>query len=536
MSVRVLTGDCRSLLSTLDAGSVQACVTSPPYFGLRDYGTAKWDGGDTACDHRESKPSRREASVAASTLGGSKETIHGSHVYRADCGRCGARRVDSQIGLEATPDAFVAELVSVFREVWRVLRDDGTLWLNLGDSYAGGGKGGNPPAGAVDRSWQKPPAGYKAKDLMGVPWRVAFALQADGWVLRSEIIWAKPNPMPESVTDRPTKSHEQIFLFSKAKWIGAVQPLPMRDVDAAWLAALVDGEGSICFQNRTSEGAGSPTFSVRLSIVNTNRALLERVTAICGIDGGPGAPSPRTRSTGESGRPIFAWQITNSKAARVIAAIRPYLIAKATQADLALYVQSLNREHKGRGGHTTTKQDSENKSRAAAACSALNHGEPVDIDWFTPVKAGRWEPFTYVYDADAIAEPAAESVVKRGAAGYAVGGSKLDASRNDGDNGARNSFADYVHGRNRRTVWTVATQPYSGAHFATFPPALIEPCILAGSRRGDTVLDPFGGAGTTGLVADRLGRNAILCELNPEYAEMARRRITDDSPLFGDVA
>src|ERR1035438_5012036 len=165
----ILLGDCRAILPTLDAGSVRCCVTSPPYWGLRDYGC------------------------------------------------------DGQIGLEKTPEAYVAEIVAVFREVRRVLADDGTLWLNLGDSYANGGMSEPSPCstlvggrlrgvGTVSRDRVKT---LKPKDLVGIPWRVAFALQADGWYLRSDIIWHKPNPMPESVTDRPTKSHEYVFLLSK---------------------------------------------------------------------------------------------------------------------------------------------------------------------------------------------------------------------------------------------------------------------------------------------------------------------------------
>ncbi len=323
MSVSILTGDCRDLLATLDAESVQTCVTSPPYFGLRDYGVA------------------------------------------------------GQIGLEQTPDAFVAELVAVFRDVRRVLKDDGTLWLNLGDSYAGGGTIGRNDTGpdalarrakkfgtgtgsgsAVGSQGTRPRvADLKPKDLIGIPWRVAFALQADGWYLRSDIIWHKPNPMPESVTDRPTKSHEYLFLLTKSERY-------VYDADA--IAELIAD-----------------------STANDQR------------DGNP------------SGRPDIGFP-----------------------------------------------------------------GQP-----------------------------------SRGAT--KLGNGQL---------------------RNRRTVWTVATQPFKGSHFATFPPALIEPCILAGSRRGDTVLDPFGGAGTTGLVADRLGRDATLIELNPAYAKMARARIHDDAPLFGGAA
>jgi DNA modification methylase len=326
----MIIGDARERLRELPAESVDCVITSPPYFGLRDYGVA------------------------------------------------------GQLGLEPTPDAYVAELVAVFREVRRVLRKDGTVWLNLGDSYAGSGKGGNPDAGkqatnkgsqsvgslygtgktarevAVTNVTRKdfPANGIKPKDLIGIPWRVAFALQADGWWLRSDIIWSKTACMPESVTDRPTKSHEYVFLLSK-------QP-------------------------------------------------------------------------------------------------------------------------------------------------------------------------SYFYDATAIREPNADPDRTNYTAGGRTNGSNAD--RQDNDLGTRSKLFD-PNGRNKRSVWTVYPQPFPEAHFATFPPALIEPCIKAGCPKGGTVLDPFGGAGTTGLVADRLQRNAILIELNPEYAAMAERRIAADrGPLFADAA
>lgn len=306
MAVRILNGDCRTVLATLPDQSVHCCVTSPPYFGLRDYGHA------------------------------------------------------GQIGLEAAPDAFVSELVAVFREVRRVLRDDGTLWLNLGDSYAANRGSGASGIGAkqatnvgANLGKLSVPDGLKAKDLVGIPWRVAFALQADGWYLRSDIIWHKPNPMPESVTDRPTKSHEYVFLLAKSERY-------YYDADA----------------------------------------IAERDT--------------------------------------------------------------------GRDPGNVTHKYAQNGIYVAGAQKNLAACGPVDA-------------------------------------------------------------------RNRRTVWTVATQPFSGAHFATFPPALIEPCILAGCPEGGTVLDPFGGAGTTGLVADRLQRNALLIELNPQYADMARERIRGDAPMFAEV-
>jgi DNA modification methylase len=213
--------------------SVHCCVTSPPYWGLRDYGTAKWEGGSSSCDHQV--PIGRRGGNAV----GTKQTTNpGSYGYREwlVCGKCGAERVDQQIGLEKTPEEYIAQMVQVFREVKRVLRDDGTLWLNLGDSYAGSGNGWQKDSGSsIPRKWLEEcrpggddgrPAGYissrqpnglKPKDLIGIPWMLAFALRSDGWYLRSDIIWSKPNPMPESVTDRPTKAHEYIFLLSKSE-------------------------------------------------------------------------------------------------------------------------------------------------------------------------------------------------------------------------------------------------------------------------------------------------------------------------------
>lgn len=300
----ILHGDCRAVLPTLPAELVQCCVTSPPYWGLRDYG------------------------------------------------------VDGQIGLEPTPEEYVAGMVEVFREVRRVLRPDGTLWLNLGDSYA------------ANRSYQvsqskhqvhdygesnatRVPDGLKPKDLVGIPWRVAFALQADGWYLRSDIIWHKPNPMPESVRDRPTKAHEYVFLLTKAE--------------------------------------------------------------------------------------------------------------------------------------------------------------------------------RYFYDAAAVQEQATGrepgNVTHKHTAAYAGGD---EYSRTKGgllEIGARET-------RNARSVWTIPTRPFSEAHFATMPPELARRCVLAGTRPGDTVLDPFNGAGTTGYVAQEHGREYVGIELNPEYIGIAERRLAQQT-LWG---
>ena len=303
--IEVRCGDALEVLKGMSECSVQCCVTSPPYWGLRDYG------------------------------------------------------IEGQLGLERTPDEYVARMVGVFREVRRVLRDDGTLWLNLGDSYAGGGnyrgvhsedtlsekqrsnggaRGVSQLLGAAGKDF-----GLEPKNLVGIPWRVALALQADGWYLRQDIIWSKPNPMPESVTDRCTKAHEYIFLLTKS--------------------------ASYYYDN-----------------------------------------------------------------------------------------------------------------------------EVIKENCVTPLDSKAQQGFSKNYDG------------------------KLAHSNHAGE------FVEKREFRNKRSVWTVPTLPYSEAHFATFPPDLIKPCIMAGSKPGDTILDPFGGSGTTGMVAIELGRKAVLIELNPEYIKLINKR------------
>ncbi len=353
-------GDVRKRISEIPDGSVQTCVTSPPYFGLRDYGR------------------------------------------------------DGQIGLEPTPDQFVSSMVDVFREVRRVLRDDGTLWLNLGDSYwsAKGAPHGVDPKQGARRGFSRPqdrapPAGLKAKDLIGIPWRVAFALQADGWYLRQDIIWHKPNPMPESVTDRCTKAHEYVFLLSKG-------PRYYFDADAI-----------------------------------AERA--ERGSAGSALDGGKTAlPQGKRMAVGDRPQARRARELAEKHGLTDahIAAIRSAGVSDAGKA-----LTTTN---------GTGKNTDEVKRLAAEAKAALG---------------GYYREFL---------------------------------------------ISDK---RNKRSVWTVATQPFKGAHFATFPQKLIEPCILAGAPVGGIVLDPFGGAGTTGVVCERLQRTSFLCELNPEYVEMMRSRI-----------
>jgi DNA modification methylase len=216
--VKFITGDSRTALRELPDGSVHCVITSPPYYALRDYGTGTWEGGSPECDHAPVSGNQGATGQQAT------RTFTGAAPQREICSRCGATRRDSQIGLEPTLEAYINELMTVFAEVKRVLRDDGTFWLNLGDSYSHGGCGSRdaerwPKQSRNDHlpTHAKKGTGLSPKSLIGMPWRVAFALQADGWILRSDIIWAKGNPMPESVTDRPTRCHEYLFMFAKSE-------------------------------------------------------------------------------------------------------------------------------------------------------------------------------------------------------------------------------------------------------------------------------------------------------------------------------
>jgi site-specific DNA-methyltransferase (adenine-specific) len=433
--LQILTGDCREILPALEAGSVQCCVSSPPYWGLRDYGTAQWEGGSVWCEHIQ-----KVSPIVDGHFGDyiSGETTRGTRKYNAisfreTCGKCGARRIDVQLGLESTPEEYIAKMVRVFREVRRVLRLDGTLWVNMGDSYnseLGKRKPEDKPGdkqstnrGSCTTGSRNVP-GLKPKDLCMMPARLAMALQADGWYLRSEIVWHKPNPMPESVTDRPTKAHEMIYLLAK----NGGKPLIWRARD-------------------TGEWSQEPDLSQMIPQPRGWR---------------PGDPDPDGNF------------------------------------------------HKGfRSGQYCNNQSFDNDSetgRPIIGKRSVWSDEPVP----------RWKGFDYFYDAEAIRERSTEREVF----GNSNGKTQLNDDRHDG--GRRDlTITEF---RNKRSVWTIATQPYSEAHFATFPEEIPKLCILAGSKPGDTVLDPFAGSGTTGKVAIELGRKAILIELNPEYMRLARAR------------
>jgi DNA modification methylase len=412
--IRLLAGDCRDVLATLPADSVQCVVTSPPYYGLRDYGTAQWDGGDAGCDHAF----RPDAGATSQRVGRSYQQ---GHPHR-EC-QCGATRVDRQIGLEATPDEYLATMVGVFREVKRVLRPDGTCWVNMGDSYA---TGGYRPHGDSKRGMGTVGNGYKPKDLLMMPARLALALQADGWWLRSDIIWHKPNPMPESCRDRPTSAHEHIFMLTKsARYYydaDAVREEPS-STSHGWLPAAV-----------------APATDKYSAVGN-------------GHDGKRNAPNPAGRNLRN------VWTIATS----------PYPNAHFATYPAALAERCIKAGTSERG-----------------CCSQC--GKP-------------WVRQTSVSYTDA---------------------------GNGNNNMKRKGGGDYEAAMSSRPydVRKLKDVETTGWHAGCDHEAPVSSCV---------VLDPFAGAGTTLLCADRLQRDAIGIELNTAYTEMAMERCRDDAPLFVDV-
>lgn len=437
--------------------SVNCCVTSPPYWGLRNYGIPDqiW-GGDSTHEHAWGEPifvnatnhtDKRRWNHTRNGRGEEQPEEKQVAWLRTDVDQgsfceCGAWR--GSLGLEPTPQLFVEHIVLVFQEVRRVLRPDGTCWLNLGDSYATGtGKATSPGGGAQgERFLQSGPAGYrgghddspkhkngaqpgfqpnrmpipglKPKDLVGVPWRCAFGLQEDGWWLRSDIIWAKPAPMPESVTDRPTRSHEYVFLLAKSqKYYYDCEAIKEPSV-----ATHGSGNG----YKRDS----------RLTYADENGA----------------------RGSDEQWPPA-SWNGSRFDKGKTKAAVE--------QTGAKVGVRHAGK-HSTSGPQAAGHRVLDNLTKARAA------GAPHDT------------PFGLT--------------------------------------------------RNKRDVWTINTQPTPDAHFATYPIALAETCILAGCPVDGLVLDPFAGAGTTGLAALKHGRNFLGIELNPEYIEIAQRRLDRHCPLF----
>ncbi len=595
-------GDALETLQAMPAESVHCCVTSPPYWGLRDYGTGTWDGGDADCDHRIGRTMGNE------NKGAYREVLDGD---RERC-KCGATRVDQQLGLEPTPDEYVTNMVNVFREVRRVLRADGTLWLNIGDSYAsqGGERTYGSHDGATGRGDAPGPRisvnGLKPKDLVGIPWRLAFALQ------------------------QPWERH-----------------VIAQDVDRAWMAGLIDGEGCVSVVAVQPTTGVNESHSMRLQVRMADAEAVERVVAITGMSN-----VTYDLDTGQGNRPAQQWKISGDKAADALADIYPFLTVKRRQAIIGWNLQRLKDGIVTGRGQPIPAENMAKRRLLHDVLRKLNQREPVDIPswcreptvetepgWYLrsdviwskpnpmpesvtdrPTKAHEYlflltKSPRYFYDADAIREPHSPDGRLKTVHDHATPNSHPNYdSVGNGNERWPNS------GRNKRSVWEIATEAYPDAHFATFPQALVEPCIKAGTsehgccpvcgapwervldapaaphdqspapgsikarlkpqygadRRGGgtsmsntkslrisgggrttgwrpscdcstfvedelggefmhpgfrpaVVLDPFLGSGTTAQVARRLGRRSIGIELNREYAQLAARRLQQQS-------
>lgn len=468
---KILFGDCRDSLRQLVKSGVKAqmCVTSPPYYGLRDYGH------------------------------------------------------EGQLGLEETPDQYIETMVEVFRCVRDVLADDGTLWLNIGDSYArtGGtdrkvsataavGSTRNTLEQMSDRTQNAAAIGLKAKDLIGIPWALAKALR---------------DPY----------------------YTGSIK----REMDRVWLAAMMDGEGTISgFYHDRTDGTGVRT-GVNVCLTNTCTQIIDRAAQIW-----PASLHPHMQNNERLGtRDVFRWKPSGAEnVGDFLAEIYPYLLTKKRQAMLAWNLMQFSKDGQKWGKSNQADEVRQKRETLVRLISALNHGESVvipdwvkeppslyepgyylrqDIIWHKPnpmpesvrdrcTKAHEYifllsKSERYFFDSEAMREDAV-----KGASGSTFNKGKT-AEHQLGRSSTKERLEDGK--RNRRSVWTIATRPYKGAHFAVFPPALVEPCILAGSRPGDIVLDPFMGSGTTAEVSIINFRRFVGCELNEDYASLQSERI-----------
>ncbi len=456
----ILQGNVLERTKDIESNSVQCCVTSPPYWGLRDYGTATWEGGDEKCSHKRDSKASESCTTGHVNLEGSV----GDGIYKSVCKRCGAVRVDNQLGLEETPEEYVENMVKVFRDIRRVLKDDGTLWLNLGDSYYGTGHKGDSkdPKHSDGRSGHKKAVnnkiqGLKPKDLVGIPWRVALALQDDGWYLRQDIIWHKPNPMPEPVTDRCTKAHEYIFLMSKS-------PKYYYDSDAL-------KEKATTFENRPSGVAID-----RLYDYDSKEKAMGKRTSTSKYG------SIENESNHRQG-------MNQSRGDKEIIT-RPLL---PSQEEFVKFIRSL----------TNAKLIAESTE---IPLTKIEH-------WFRKDKSGFAYPTIQDWELS-------RDFINNWSTEFEDMDKKLTKTEAHLDDVTPTGM------RNKRSVWIINTKPYKEAHFAVFPTKLPELCIKAGTKEGDTVLDPFFGSGTTGWVARELGRNYLGIELNPEYIKIAQGRFS----------
>jgi DNA modification methylase len=483
-------GDCREVLASLPADSVDCVVTSPPYWGLRDYGT------------------------------------------------------EGQLGLERTPEEYVANMVAVFAEVRRVLKPSGTCWLNLGDSYASSTKsdertpaersksstlgpkrnglgGDNAAHKAVSFGTRRIDPGLKPKDLVGIPWRVAFALQADGWYLRSEVIWQKPNPMPESVTDRPTKSHEQVFLLAKGQWKSRVVELSDAGGKLSHLRDDFGPDGAY---------AWASVLGVRLASAILDSAKGEQDVSLPSLDAEIGVDGADTRDS----EPVLSLPVEHRATELATRLLSADCSTEQFFSELyGLGITLADRHNLLIGGGPTKVALPPGVYAYGQTSIAIEHpGEIREFDFLhNRIIASAPSTCSYYFDADAVREPIDpkqrewrekyRDTISEWAERH-ENGVEATGSRPRHKGLAKQEY--HTGGRNIRSVWNIATRPYPGAHFAVFPPELPERCIKAGSPANGVVLDPFGGSGTVGMVANRLSRRAILIDLNPEYLKQQMRR------------
>ena len=494
--INIIQGNNLDSLKKLESNSINTCVTSPPYFGLRDYGTGTWIGGDENCPHKRTTKISKNTATGHKGMS-DKGHVVGDAIYKSVCPDCGAVREDQQLGLEDSPEEFVENLVILFREINRVLRDDGTVWLNLGDTYCGTGHKGNhvDPKHKEGRNAQKIAVnnkldGFKSKDLIGIPWRVAFALQQDGWYLRQDIIWHKPNPMPESVRDRCTKAHEYIFLLSKnnkyyydnesikepSKYAGddrGSRPDARKDKNMNSMSgvtpALKNKRSVWTVSTKPYKGAHFATFPIDLIEPCVLAGCPEKVCVDCNEPYKRKVETIKTEIVTEKTNALSPDFVDGKK----IIYQRPKLVPQKQFVDFL-----------------RTKANAEVVTKKTGIkWNTTNHWFRYDNSGFSYPTVEDWNTVAYLFYDDS------------------------------------EEFKAIDHG----LTYIESSEPPQWrpkVEYSHIDHGLVKQCKCeTNETKGGTVLDPFGGAATTGIVAENNKRNAVLLELNPEYIEIAEQRL-----------